>query len=223
MAVHKGAEKVNIFRRTDEQGQLLTDCAAPNLVYEGRTPLQGTATSDHKWQIKRITIDGGIRTVEYADNEKYRTIWDDRATYFGAPPAPGGILPEYAECMGFTLDSGGNVCARVCGESVPVGLSAAGLITIAPILQAAWTEFIISPISDRRAFAIQNRDGTGVVNPSAILLNYAPFAPAGGNVGWAIDPAGEKFYDANDAVNIFLRIAPAGPVGPFNVVFEQLK
>lgn len=103
---HRGAAKVNIFRRVDESGILLTDYAAPNVIYEGRTPDQNTSVLNTKWQIKKISLEGSIRKVEYADDEKYRAVWSDRATYFPNTPDNGETLPEYIDYLGGQLLAG---------------------------------------------------------------------------------------------------------------------
>ena len=121
-----------------------------------------------------------------------------------------------------TTDSDGDDCIRVCGESVPQGLSALGQIDLVTVFEASWTETLVVPMPDRRAFAIQNTNGLGVDNPDPVLLNYAPFAPGGANIGWRLDPGESKFIDASDGVNIFIRIIPGGTTS-FPIVFEQLK
>lgn len=212
-----GACHVDILRRTDPVMQIKEDATNPNCVYIGLTPDMMTATSEGKWQIRRMENVGGIVTTLFANDAKYNAVWDDRATYF--PPCVGDT-PVPIDNVVITEDSQGDPCIRVCGESVPLGLSSLGKIDLIPVGTASWTEVVIAPINDRRAFAIQNTDGLGVDNPDPILLNYAPFAPAGANQGWRLEPGDAKFYDANDNVNIFIRVAPGG--GNFNIVFEQL-
>lgn len=120
-----------------------------------------------------------------------------------------------------TTNGSGEECVRVCGESVPQGLSTLGKITQVAVDDSSWTEVVPSPITGRRGFGIQNTDGTGLDNPAAILLNFSPFAPAGGSVGWKLEAGESKFYDANEGVNIYVRVVAGG--GSFNVVFEEIR
>jgi len=56
---------------------------ANNPIYVGEA-LPGTATSDNKWRIKRITFDpaNNPTAVEWAENAAlFDKVWDDRAAY----------------------------------------------------------------------------------------------------------------------------------------------
>lgn len=77
-------------RRVDEVAYFLIDQPAPNVRYEGRTDVFGAPTADPVWQIKRILQIGDVREVTFAENGKYNTVWDNRVSYFPAPPAPPG-------------------------------------------------------------------------------------------------------------------------------------
>lgn len=98
---HSGAAQVDIWRRGDENGQVLVDYVQPNLIYIGITPLQPTTGSETKWQIKRLSLVGTLKTVEYANHQKYNNIWNDRASLFPAPPIVdnGEVLPEYLQAF----------------------------------------------------------------------------------------------------------------------------
>lgn len=120
----------------------------------------------------------------------------------------------------FTDDENGDICIRTCGTSVPQGLSQAGKVTIVPISDAAWTNVVINALANRRAWAVQNRNGTGLSdNPASILINYSPFAPGGGAEGWVLEPGEAQFIDANDVVDVYVRAAS----GSFNIVFLEVS
>ena len=119
----------------------------------------------------------------------------------------------------FTENEAGEICVRTCGTSVPQGLSAAGKVTIVPVDDTAWVKVVINALSNRRGWAVQNRNGTGLSeNPNPILVNFAPFAPTGGATGWVLDPGEAQFIDANDVVDVYVRAAS----GSFNIVFLEV-
>ena len=54
------------------------DDVGGGVSYVGRAK-PGTATSDPKWQIRRVTITAPDSVVEWADgNNDYDNVWDDR-------------------------------------------------------------------------------------------------------------------------------------------------
>lgn len=71
---------------------IVDETGAPAVKYIGYAAL-GSATSASVWRIQRVTVAGGITTVEYAqtpapgdgdDPDRYALfdkVWDDRATY----------------------------------------------------------------------------------------------------------------------------------------------
>lgn len=155
-----GAAQVDIIRRTDGPGQYLLDFAQTNVMYEGRTPEQATLTSDHKWQIKRISQVAGVRKVEYANVEKYNVVWDDRASYF-TPIAPDAtqILSEFSDSNVVTTNALGDVCFRVCGETSITGSRAVGGdFAEITVNDAGWTD-LTTPFTDILQLSVQNKSG----------------------------------------------------------------
>ena len=59
---------------------LAFDEANATTTYIG-TAKAGTATSDAKWQIRRITVTGNVSLFAFADsNDRYDNKWSDRTT-----------------------------------------------------------------------------------------------------------------------------------------------
>ena len=62
---------------------LITKVDEPNATetYVGESIL-GTNVASTGWRIKKITIDGNVTTISYADGEEtFDKIWDDRTGY----------------------------------------------------------------------------------------------------------------------------------------------
>jgi hypothetical protein len=74
--------------RADQTLLYKEDRVADNIIYYGRTEGFATADDEPLWQIKRVTIDGSIKTTTFGNDGKYNCQWDLRTTYFGAEPAP---------------------------------------------------------------------------------------------------------------------------------------
>lgn len=124
----------------------------------------------------------------------------------------------------FTTDSNGETCVRTCGEAVPSGLANEGRISLIEVNDAAWTRVVASPLTARRAAAIQATNGFGEASPAGILINYAlstsPAVAPVDNFGSFVEAGAEKFYDVNDQVDFWIRVVPGG--GTFNIVFEEI-
>jgi len=122
------------------------------------------------------------------------------------------------------LDSEGDDCIRVCGESVPQGLANEGRVTMVTVTDASWTRVVATPLVGRRAASTQNTDGFGVDSPASILINYAlavtPAVPPTSSQGIVIRSGEERFYDVNDQVDFWVRVVAGG--GSFDVVFEEI-
>lgn len=167
----------------------------PNVTYYGRTPLFTTLDSETKWQIWRVTYSGGLWEVKYANNGKYNCSWDDRASYFDAPPA--------------SQDPPGTT---VTGTFTPSGLHNAGRISSVAIDDTSWTPLPATPLAGRNAISIQNRTGV------QIALQYDPSTP--GYFGVLMPDQFERQYDVTDAIVIY---AKASPGNSGNVTVEELS
>lgn len=68
----------NITRAREPEITLLIDEQGA-ITYLGRAKL-GTATSETKWQVRRIQLSGTQNTFQYANgSRRYNQIWDNRA------------------------------------------------------------------------------------------------------------------------------------------------
>lgn len=166
-----GAAQVDIWRRSDENGIYLVDFAQPNLIYYGITPTQLTATDDCRWQIKRISLEGNIRRVDYANFQKYNNIWDDRASYFPAVPDNGEILPEYEEAFPSSTTSQQILSQRTIKVTVN---------------STTWTE-LTAAFTDYKVVSVRNKTGVAcVVNGDNTVI---------GVTGYPIDDDEELNYN----------------------------
>jgi hypothetical protein len=88
------ANVTDIYRRTDAVMQVLEDRTTLGVLYIGITPLFATLTSEAHWQIQRTTFDasGNMKTT-FANDAKYNCVWDNKASYFPAPPGTGQAFP----------------------------------------------------------------------------------------------------------------------------------
>jgi hypothetical protein len=88
------ANVTDVYRRTDAVMQVLEDRTTLGVLYIGITPLFSTLTSEAHWQIQRTTFDAsGNMTTTFANDAKYNCVWDNKASYFPAPPGTGQAFP----------------------------------------------------------------------------------------------------------------------------------
>lgn len=62
---------------TNEKTMLIDEVGT--ITYIGLAKL-GTATTDAKWQIRRIQLDGTTTSLQYANgSRRFNQVWDDRS------------------------------------------------------------------------------------------------------------------------------------------------
>lgn len=155
-----------------------------NVTYYGRTPLFTTLDSQTKWQIWRVIYSVGKWETTYANLGKYNCVWDDRATYFDAPP-PAEDPPG----------------ANVSGSFVPSGLRVAGRHSQVTIDDVSWTPLPAAPLAGRNALSIQNNSGF------ELKINYLPAVLTVGYLGIKMAADFERQYDVKDTIEVFARAA----------------
>lgn len=173
--------KVDIERRTDEVLFYKEDRVAYNIAYYGRTEVFTALGSDALWQIKRITISGTVKTVEYANFGKYNCVWDNRTSYFGAAPAP-------------IADPGMAV------NSVPQGISTGIKFSKPSVNDAGWT-LVGGSVIGRRAIVVQNP----TVAVMYVWNNFYDPLPALAADGYDIQPTSQSTFNCTEAVPIYVR------------------
>lgn len=95
------ANQVDVYRRVDSVMQVLEDRTVPGILYIGLTPLFTTLKTEAQWQIQRTTFDiDGQMVTAFANLSKYNCVWDDRHSYFDAPPATTQPFPGEAIDVG---------------------------------------------------------------------------------------------------------------------------
>lgn len=66
---------------TDGNFTQYVDAVDANTTYVGVAQI-GTATSVSEWQIKKITVDGTVTSITWAEGtDSFTNEWDNRATY----------------------------------------------------------------------------------------------------------------------------------------------
>ena len=171
MSVITGAAAVDLWRRSDENGLYLVDYAQPNLIYYGITPLQNTSTLAPKWQIKRLSLQGTLRRVDYANGQKYNNIWDNRSTYFPPVPDNGERLPEYEEAFPSS------------GSSVSILSQRTAKVTVN---NTTWTN-LLAGFTNYNVVSVRNKTGVNcVVNGDNAVI---------GVLGYPIDDQEELNYN----------------------------
>ena len=69
-----------IITTRDQEKVTLVDEATADITYVGIAKL-GTATSDAKWQIRRIQKIVTVTSIQYADGDRrFNNEWDNRAS-----------------------------------------------------------------------------------------------------------------------------------------------
>lgn len=87
--------------------------ASPSVRFVGEVnPGNPTDTNRAVWRIRReSTLNAGATVVEYANGGHFNAVWDDRASYFGAPPTgPGlthGFEPQTFDQVTYTYNVAG--------------------------------------------------------------------------------------------------------------------
>jgi len=105
-------------------------------------------------------------------------------------PALSSESSSQLERLKFTTNAVGEVVVRT--ESTTAGIGGSGLVTVVALNSSTWTALPSSPLSGRKALAIQNRSGI------EIKINYS--SGVSGYVGMVIPDGGERFYDIGDIV-----------------------
>jgi len=197
----KGAAYVEHLRRTDPILYILEDRWSDNSsIYIGKTPDFGTSTADALWQIERRTYDGSKITTQFANVGKWNCVWDDRASYFGAP---GGV--EFPGELTGTIDA------------EPSGLKNGGRFTVVPIVEGSWTALPVVPLTDRNHISI--------LNPSTfearLNFDYTGPLPAGYEGMPLFANSGERRYDIKEYILIYAKAEPGS--GGFDLWIEELS
>jgi len=93
MANEVPGHHIDIYRRSDFVGKIKEDRSTQGCLIVGQTGIVEALDTDERWQIRRITLIGGVLTTEYANNAKYNLKWSDRASYFAPCPPDLDPLP----------------------------------------------------------------------------------------------------------------------------------
>lgn len=173
--------KVDKEVRTDEVLLFHEDKVAPNIIYYGRTELFSALDSEPVWQIKRVVVDGTIRTTTYANSGKYNCVWDDRTTYFAPAPAPAP-----ADVI----------------VSRPSGLTVAGLTTTVSLNDSSWNAL--------PAVALANRNQINIQNETAFDIKLRYDNTFVGYAGVTVASGSERQYAITDDIIIYAKMAPGG-------------
>lgn len=59
----------------------IIDATNPGLFYTGKANNEALP-SEAKWQIMQTSINGGVTIEEYANDGEFKSVWNDRASYF---------------------------------------------------------------------------------------------------------------------------------------------
>lgn len=164
-------------------------------VYIGMTPLFTTLTSEPLWLIERQTFDGTKIVTEFANVGKWNCIWDNRASYFGAPG--GSPFPAMTVSGSFTATLS--------------GLNIAGRLTEVALNAVTWTALPAAPLANRNAMGIQNQSGT------EIKLNYSNTEPL--YKGVIVGAGSERYYDIKDTITVYAKAAAGTPT----VLIEEIS
>lgn len=128
------------------------DRSATNVAYYGLSETAQADTTKAVWMIVRETADAqneSVFEIGFNGNEFNTLVWNDRATYFGAPPS--FDIPV----DGFELEGVGS-----------------GKISVVSLTNDDWTPVPAVPMPGRKAMGVQNTTGDNV------LIQYDPNADA---------------------------------------------
>lgn len=170
---------------TGDLKRVLVDEPYAELRYVGISQTSGSIDPTKPvWRIyRRVRVSTtGIYQYDFADFGKYTNVWDDRASYFDAPPPA-------------TLPVPSNV--------YPSGLRNGGRITEVTLGATGWTKLPDMALPGRNALGIQNLSGI------QIKLNYAP--NTAGYEGVVIADHSERYYDITDAISIYAKAEAGSP------------
>lgn len=67
-------------------GKTITEVASSVISYVGEAETSSTETTEAKWRISRIEIQGSQTITRYANDRQFNAVWDSRATYFPEIP-----------------------------------------------------------------------------------------------------------------------------------------
>lgn len=164
---------------------LRQDVSATNVAYYGLSEVPAAPAAQPVWLIVRETADAiGTSVFEVARSgtgagHEFQTLrWDQRASYFPAPPS--NSLPLNS------LDLEG------------IG---SGLITEVVVNDATWTPLPATAKPGRKALGIQNISG------AAMKIQYV-VTPDPGYVGLTIASGNERYYAYKDSLTIYGRLSP---------------
>ena len=173
------------------------DLEAPYRKYYGFS--QGDADpTKAQWRIYRITIVGTVFTQEFANFGKYIGVWDNRASYFSAPPSDPGTIPtddfinissmpeiDVEPTPGVAMDASIQDLIAAVGlgakqttlqsvltalASVPIYRTATAT-PVSPGVNVATTSVVIAPANpNRKGFYIYNNSG------NSAYINFGPTA-----------------------------------------------
>lgn len=75
-----GATAATVSRKTSDQLEFKVDEVDSSTKYVGFAA-PGTATSEAKWQIQKISVSGTVKSGVYADrNTNFDNVWDNRTS-----------------------------------------------------------------------------------------------------------------------------------------------
>lgn len=161
------------------------DRSQPNVAYYGLSEVPGAPANEDVWLIVRETSDAVNESVfEVARSDggtgrEYQTLrWDQRGSYFGAPPATSLPLDSF-DLQGI-------------GE---------GKITVVALNDSSWTPLPAIALPGRKAMGVQNVSGF------EMKLQYV-VSPDPGYVGLKVAPGSERYYAYTDGIAVYGRLAP---------------
>lgn len=69
-----------ILSEGSDNYKIIIDEVDANTIYIGKAVV-GTATTEAKWQIRKISTSGTVKTIAWADgDDAYNQIWDNRTS-----------------------------------------------------------------------------------------------------------------------------------------------
>ena len=69
-----------VVQEANDNFTTLIDAADSSTTYIGKAKL-GTATTESRWQVKKISVNGSVTTIAFAGgDDAFNDVWDDRAS-----------------------------------------------------------------------------------------------------------------------------------------------